>query len=70
MSQFQVKEFSFFHFVRQPSTASIWLLELSSAAKFFKISLVQSSNFPSVLFYLFSPLPLFTIKLLILLSLL
>ena len=59
----------FFHFVHQPSTASIWLFELSSAAKFFKISLMQSSNFPPVLFHLFSSLLLFTIKLLILLSL-
>ena len=30
------------------STALLSLSELSSAAKFFKISLVQSSNFPSV----------------------
>ena len=59
----------FFHFVHQPSNASIRLFELSSAAKFFKISLMQSSNFPSVLFHLFSSLLLFTIKLLILLSL-
>ena len=50
-----------FDFVHQPSAASIWLFELSSAAKFFKIPLVQSSNFPSVLFHLFSSLLLFTI---------
>ena len=65
---FKLRSF-LFDFVHQPSAASIWLFELSSAAKFFKIPLVQSSNFPSVLFHLFSSLLLFTIKLLILLSL-
>ena len=65
---FKLRSF-LFDFVHQPSAASIWLFKLSSAAKFFKIPLVQSSNFPSVLFHLFSSLLLFTIKLLILLSL-
>ena len=38
-------------FVHQPSTASLSLSELPTAAKFFKISLVKGgggSNFPSV----------------------
>ena len=65
---FKLRSF-LFDFVHQPSAASIWLFELSSAAKFFKIPLVQSSNFPPVLSHLFSSLLLFTIKLLILLSL-
>ena len=34
--------------MHQPSTATLSLSEPSSAVKFFKLSLVKSSNFPSV----------------------